>query len=150
MKITLFAITAILLSAVCAQAQWPEAYLTDNGLNGRYWVAQNTVSKPDFILGYREAVGFTASLAWADDKAKVQRAFDVLAGPGRLTNGEIVKAIDQFYESPLNGPIPITNAFLVMSMQARGKDSPEEIQKEISEMRQASTATPPPALKAKQ
>jgi hypothetical protein len=149
MKITLFAISAILLSAVCAQAQMPETWRTMGYSNGRYWATMNEDKKLAFVVGYVEAVKFTTAITM-DDNVKIERQFEILTGPENLTYAEIIKAIDQFYESPLNGPISIGGAFMVMSMQARGKDQ-VEIQKFISESRRGSTATPePPAAKAKQ
>jgi hypothetical protein len=84
--------------------------------NGRWWRDYSTL--PDMRLGL--LVGMVDGLAAASDESKLYS----LVVPGGLTYEESIKALDTFYEDPLNGPIPVVGALQIVKLKAEGKDVP--------------------------
>jgi hypothetical protein len=60
--------------------------------------------------------------------------------PATLTKGDTVKAVDKFFETPENIPIPIMHAFRVIAMRSEGA-TVELVDKEISALRHAAAAS---------
>jgi hypothetical protein len=82
-----------------------------NGLqNGIGWKGSEQMSKLNYVLGVRDALLMTG-------KGRIEHDRYFAKG---LNNGEIVTAIDRFYEEPENLLMIVINALQFISLKARG------------------------------
>jgi hypothetical protein len=125
--------------AAVSAAQAEETTLTDDMLNGRAWSSMPDTAKVIWVMGYREGVTLTA-ITMTDTLDKAKAMIGVLS-PFKLTNGEVEQQLDRFYGDPLNMPIPIAEAALVVTRQARG-DDPKEIDKLLRDFRRDASGLP--------
>jgi hypothetical protein len=136
-RISNWILATIMLVAI-ASAQEPRAIkpegpgFTFELINGRTWKDISMDIKAAWVLGYREGVYMTA---WVYvDATKRDACIHGLSG-SLLTNYEIAKAIDHFYEDPLNIPIPVASAFKIVVELATGVD-PSETAKVLRVLRE--------------
>jgi hypothetical protein len=104
--------------------------------NGRFWrnlalVGEDAQSA--FVLGYVAGVqdttlGIGVSLNF-DYKAMTK-----IFIPTSMTTGELITALNRFYEPPENGPITIPAAMKIITQRASGADD-ATIQKAIADQR---------------
>jgi hypothetical protein len=125
----------VLLSVFSAKGQPSDANhyagQTNGRVNGRFWKSAPEAGKQGFVTGYAEALT-TASLAAI--------TFEAL-WPAKLTVRETMAALDKFYDTPENAPIPISSALIIVAARADGVDE-AKIQKEIAKMRKDAGTVP--------
>ena len=95
---------------ICAQAQ--DTNTTLGFANGQAWGRMSESMKLGFVVGFADGFGSAVAVSTYDDRF-----------PSKSTNGEIVKALDKFYEEPANAAIPITGALQIFTAQVRGVPS---------------------------
>jgi hypothetical protein len=112
------------------------AMKTHKQLNGRFWKSLNHRKKSVFISGYFSATDYIMLLTNKDYQTykKVSQSFC----PPSLNVGEVDIALDRFYETPENTPIPIPQAIWVISERTSGADE-AAVQKEITDLRKLAT-----------
>jgi hypothetical protein len=87
--------------------------------------------KLEYLMGFREAASVVIIVAVKpelDDEAFKD------FWPARLTNREVIEALDRFYDTPENRPISIANALTIVAKRAAGVDEPT-VQKLIESLR---------------
>jgi len=99
-------LTAALLSAAMllpgqsdGNDQW-RTLLTWGVANGRYWNQLLPVQKVHYVQGFMDGVAMAQSIDSAVNAPK--------SIPYGLTNGEIIKSLDRFFDTPENGPRQVT------------------------------------------
>src|SRR5262249_38465290 len=115
--------------------------VTTGMVNGRFWKHLDLTAKTFYVQGYREGViqiATPVSDLWrlghcSDASAtgsSIEQATMQMFHGYTIKNGEIISAIDRFFEDPLNARIRIMDAIIVVLEQARGA-SPQEIEGNI-------------------
>jgi hypothetical protein len=79
-----------------------------------------------YVSGYRAGIG-TASVGAGFDVAEI-------LAPRNLTNGEIMEALDAFYQEPLNRAIEVHSAIYIAGEKAKGVDT-RKIEEDIASYR---------------
>jgi hypothetical protein len=123
-------------------------YETNGSPNGRVWTELPEIAKLAYVRGFDSGASTAALVAAADaddnatdaNKKKKANSYVQAIFPVNLTFAEIVKAINEFYEEPLNGPIAISNAVIVVTKQARGT-APKETEQDILDLRRKAGST---------
>jgi hypothetical protein len=149
-KLALILVLAVLSSAVQATSQGRSdsaPFKTAGYCNGRFWKLLDDEAKLNWIEAYSDGVTFavmgiyissggdtgasSATRAKIDStsRAKLDSFF-----PSGLTWGEVRTALDRFYDSPENGPIPVPSAVQVLTMKVAGVQQ-SAIDKRISYIR---------------
>ena len=107
--------------------------------NGRFWKNLAIVSEDaqsSFVLGYAAAVEDTVIGMGVSLNADYKPIIKLLI-PSKLTPGEIITALNRFYDTPENGPITIPGAMKIIAQRANGADD-ATIQKAIADQRAVS------------
>jgi hypothetical protein len=122
--------TVLFTPVVRGQDGWASMH-TGGLVNGRYWNRlDNAQFKAIYVIGFSDGVNQAGK---PDDKK--------LWFPWGMSNAEIVKSLDRFYDTPENLRIAVTNALIVCSARLRGM-SEEDVQKMVLLMRQGSVDKP--------
>jgi hypothetical protein len=100
--------------------------------DGRIWRTWTLDEKVMFVVGYGDG---TVMGAWIANSPSVEAHSDNLI-PQQLTYGEIIEAVDAFYENPLNRPISIGMALLHVSQKAHGVAA-NKIEADIADSRRS-------------
>jgi len=114
--------------------------------NGRFWNALDDQTKLAWVEAYSNGVTYalltTAISARGADPSRDQEAVTARIQSifPSLTWGEVRKALDRFYDSPENGPIPMPEAVRVLSMKVAGVPQ-AEIDRRVAHMRQRAIRT---------
>jgi hypothetical protein len=131
-KLLLLTVVGCLAGAVqhlAAEDYWEQVH-TDGQVNGRFWNGATMEGKMSFLMG------FTGGLVHAKlihEAVTVENSY-----PFSMTNGEVGKALDRFYDTPENMKIPIGFALVICRQRLEG--APEaEIQEHILVFRRYST-----------
>jgi hypothetical protein len=108
-----------LLANAQDQATQSAPAMTKGVSNGRFWREMGDDTKLVWLVAYREglmraAAGFTAP----PDANAVSETMRTLYP--RLAYSEIRSALDRFYETPENRPIPIGEGMMAVVMSASG------------------------------
>ena len=127
MKTTRRVLIGLFATAVMACAQPPAQQLTKNMSNGRRWAALSFEQRVFLINGIMEGLAMT-------DKADSYVAES-------STVGEIVTALNQFYQDPANAAIPIIDGMIWFRHKVHG-DSPESLAAIVASMRSNATTRP--------
>jgi hypothetical protein len=134
----------LLLTVVCfaatmhlaAEESWWEQVHSDGQVNGRFWNAATMEGKMSFLMGFS---GGLAHAKYIHEAVTVENSY-----PFSMTNGEVGKALDRFYDTPENLQIPIGFALVICRQRLQG--TPEaEIQEHILVFRKYAAATGTPA-----
>lgn len=125
-------LTAALLSAAMllpgqsdGNDQW-RTLLTWGVANGRYWNQLLPVQKVHYVQGFMDGVAMAQSIDSAVNAPK--------SIPYGLTNGEIIKSLDRFFDTPENVQIPISLALFICRQRLDGV-AEAEVQKHILGLR---------------
>ncbi len=110
-RITVVVAASLLLMTWFATAQFPDNQMTLKAVNGRWWVAQNDITKTYFVVGYAEAWAFFA-------EGEFTKWF-----PAGIPYGEIVTGLNQFYAEPENLIIPMPQGIWLWTRKANVEDS---------------------------
>jgi hypothetical protein len=86
--------------------------------NGRLWKMMDAGTKPVWLRAYLDGLMEAFLLDGSDQKTILTRTQSVT--PGTLTYAETITAVDRFYESAENAPIPIATALQVVGLKALG------------------------------
>jgi hypothetical protein len=127
---------AALLFMGCIAAQEKDFY-TSGLANGRLWKGLNPAAKVSYVLGYRE--GILRLVIEIPDDALAHATGERLHG-FNINNGEIMGALDRFYDDPLNARIAIIDAIVIVLNRARGVSS-TDIEHQIEQLRRNLSAT---------
>jgi hypothetical protein len=101
--------------AAAPPAQDPD--MTCGQENGRAWHDMDSPTKVGFILGLRATMAHLAIRGVVDLEQRHRYLVD------QLTFGETARAVDRFYETPENMPIPILWAMEVIANRGGGADA---------------------------
>jgi len=115
---------------------------TESMSNGRRWRAMADADKLVWILAYRD--GLTIAFIHSrnpDDTREIFISHMRQLFPEKLTYGEVRSALDHFFETPENRPIPIGEALAVVVMTAAGGKQ-SIIDDHVSELRRISSMDP--------
>ncbi len=83
---------------------------TLGAFNGRFWQKCNAAVKTGFIVGFNSAMQASTTIS----KQEVQK---YTAG---VSFGEMVKGVDQIYQTPENASLPIWVAIRIVVLKANG------------------------------
>jgi len=122
-KLSLMAlIFAALAVPFLAQENAPDQ--TAGYYNGRFWAKLGASGKLGWVTGYVDGLSTGLTVAGSKDAPGKTAA---AAFPFDMAFGEIVKAVDQFYEAPENARIPLWVALFGVNHKAHG-DSPAQME----------------------
>jgi hypothetical protein len=93
--------------------------------NGRKWKAMQEVEKLVWLHAYREGLMAAIMASYEGRGESFVVARDLVPKmrglyPEDLTNGEVGSALDSFYNTPENAPVPISFALQAINMKAVG------------------------------
>jgi len=131
MKVFFLVVFAVVVPTMSAQVQTTfDPQVETMGMcpacssDGRTWRALGTEgAKVIYIGGVQEALAFLEGI--------------FLRGtyfPPSLSVDEMISAVDRFYEQPENLPIPIMQAFRMVTLKANGSD-PAPLERELAKLR---------------
>jgi hypothetical protein len=140
-SVRLFLLMATLLSCARGQDDSTNQFRSSGLYNGHAWI--NLVANKKllvdeklwFLSGFRDA-SLSASIAATEPTPggggddKIFRK----GWPASLTMREVIEALNRFYETPENRPIPITYALMLIAGRSNGSDE-ATIQKLVSDLR---------------
>lgn len=129
----------LLLVLACAvlscAAQAPDPVIVTGGYsNGRLWKILDPDTKVFFIEAYHDGYLFATGVICSG----VKRDEEKVGFPLALTKGEIRAALDQFYDVPENGPIPVMHAMQIVALKAIGTPQ-SAIDKHLADVRRVAT-----------
>jgi hypothetical protein len=104
------------LIAPCFAAE--DLKMTDGQGNGRFWSAMEESQKLGWLYGYHEGIASAVAILSKDTESFKNQMSSMF--PDKLTYAETRTAIDRFYSTPENGPIPIASALLYVMQSAVG------------------------------
>jgi hypothetical protein len=135
MKRLFMIFAALLLPLVVAtNAADADPNETDNMANGRAWVAWSETFKLGYVSGYSDHwTGTALALEKVKDWENEKEAWP------RLTNGEVVTALDEFFKTPENRNLAIRYALFIIAQKVQGAPS-ERLQKMTEHLRGISVA----------
>ena len=119
-----------LLSAVAACAQTPETHYTLAMRNGRGWADLSATAKLWFVVGFAEALQQTPP----------EKRLIYLSS---ATFAETVLGVNQFYEDPANGAVPVAYALATFREKVNGA-KPEELATSMADLRRIFNGTADP------
>lgn len=139
----ILALATLFCAAQVTPEQRPDSapFRTAGFCNGRFWRLLDDQSKLAWVEAYSNGVTFAVFMTFSGGpgdpalpgesaiQAKIESLFP------SLTWGEVRTALDRFYDSPENGPIPVPEALQVLTMKVAGADQ-SAIDKRISAIRQ--------------
>jgi hypothetical protein len=105
---------------------------TGGAINGRGWQSLTAEMRLGYVKGYDDGVAagiVHVAVASADKTAELV--------PSGMTVGEVVSAVDRFYQEPLNRRIMVVAAIRVVALEAKGTDQ-ARVDGEIRRLRRAS------------
>jgi hypothetical protein len=121
-------IVTVLLACLSAIAQ--DAYYTRGIPNGRAWNKYTPELKLGFVVGYlagiKSASGFVGTFLPEGSQKDLERIIRGVT-PFEMTNGEVVRAIDDFYKDALNARIAIGDAMYVVNRKFHGETADDYI-----------------------
>lgn len=130
-KRTLLTFLLLAVAPVFGQASDMEA--TDGLYNGRWWLART-----DFSVRFAYIQGVVQGIVMARPESKM---YELLI-PSKMSFAEIIRAIDGFYQEPLNGRISIMGALQVTKYKFEG-ESASVIEMAITRWRKSSAGVEP-------
>jgi hypothetical protein len=94
-------------------------------INGRSWLSLSEAMKVGWLVGYTEGLRVAPSAVHGEPcTTQVKQVFDLY--PQQLSFGEILKAIDHFYEDTSeNSAIPVPAALQYVTRKASGATQTE-------------------------
>lgn len=124
-------VTLFLLCVVCVMGQTTNPiYSTQGTINGRGWLALSDSEKLTWVGAFNDGVMVTRAFATRESQKEIDENLVC-----RLTLGEVRSALNHFYtDTPENGPIPISGAWIIITMKTQGASS-AEIEKTIAKFR---------------
>jgi hypothetical protein len=87
-------------------------------LDGRFWSSLNIGEKGSLVLGLRDGINHSVACL----SPSLDRFEEEIKGywPTGLTAEEIAFALERFYETPENRPIPIVKALFAIAARSSG------------------------------
>jgi hypothetical protein len=99
-----------------------DATLTAGFSNGRAWNVFTGEMKGAYLAGFMDSAMLASLLVTKDYKPCRDAIEGPQSAPG-MTNGEIIRALDQFYRDVTNVRIPISFAYLWTIQKYKGEDA---------------------------
>jgi len=126
-------VTLILLCTVGVMTQTTNPVRSTQGaINGRGWLALTENEKLTWVVAFDDGVIVTRTFPSPESQKQIDANLVC-----HLTIGEIRSALNHFYaDTPENGPIPVDEAWIVVTMKAQGASS-AEIEKTTAKFRAA-------------
>jgi hypothetical protein len=139
---TIALLLALSFAALAQQPAKRDLNDSKNGSNGITWKSWSSPMRLGYVIGYLDGVpnGIVGFGKLTDNPIDVD-PLDKIAGalcPEALTNTEVVKALDRFYQDPLNAQVTIVSAMIIIATQDHGLD--ELAQHMLRDARQISGA----------
>jgi hypothetical protein len=140
MKNLLLLIALLSVQCMAQDAPGKTASLTTMSIsNGRRWRVLSDEAKVVWLVAFRDGLmaAFLTSCYKANDATTESIASQMrLSYPEKLSYGEVRSALNHFYDTPENGPIPISLAMQVVVESATGVPQ-SKIDDFISSLRKA-------------
>lgn len=123
-------VTLFLLCVVCVMGQTTSVYSTQGAMNGRGWLALSENEKLVWVGAFDDGVMSARAFSLGESRKQLDENLAC-----HLTYGEVRSALNHFYtDTPENGPIPVDEAWVVVTMKAQGASS-AEIEKTTAKFR---------------
>ena len=114
-------VTLFLLCVVCVMGQTMPVYSTQGAINGRGWLVLSENEKLVWVGAFDDGVMFARAFSPHESQKQIDENL-----VSHLTHGEVRSALNHFYaDTPENGPIPVDEAWVVVTMKAQGAPSAE-------------------------
>lgn len=118
------------------RSEMPETNVTY--YNGRYWNTLNETEKYHYLLGMAETINMCSTMKLTYDNIKISEeevakllsCLLVYLPTSRMTYGEIILYLNNFYSEPLNVNIPIHFVYLLMSAEQHGLEPDKDIKEQ--------------------
>ena len=140
--LTLLGLIIFAAVAVAQDSQDHAPFRTFGVINGRGWRVFSPDSKISYIEGVKAGLGMAVVRTPVDSPCDVLNKGTVAAFSAEgFTQGEILEAVDRFYDQPENLLIKITDALEIVSAKARGVPQ-DVIETKTSQRRRAANEAP--------